>query len=103
MLKFQIVSSRTVEGFENEKKFVAYMVQAKQATDSGIREIDPEPANVERRYTHFQDLYQGLKKEYPALLSSISFPRKVNKCKCNNSLLLLRVITSKLSSRRILL
>ncbi|KAJ8726466.1 hypothetical protein PYW07_001164 [Mythimna separata] len=75
MLKFQIVSSRTVEGIENEKKFVAYMVQASQATESRV--LDPDPANVERRYTHFLDLYNGLKKEFPALLTSISFPRKI--------------------------
>ncbi|KAF9804074.1 hypothetical protein SFRURICE_020502 [Spodoptera frugiperda] len=75
MLKFEIVSSRTVEGFENEKKFVAYMVQARQATESRV--LDPDPANVERRYTHFLDLYNGLKKEFPALLSNISFPRKI--------------------------
>lgn len=77
MLKFQIVSSRTVEGIENEKKFVAYMVQASQATESRV--LDPDPANVERRYTHFLDLYNGLRKECPTLLSSITFPRKVNK------------------------
>lgn len=76
MLKFEIVSSRTVEGFDNEKKFVAYMLQARQhSTDSRVS--DPEPANVERRYTHFLDLYNGLKKEFPALLSTVSFPRKV--------------------------
>ncbi|CAK1550039.1 unnamed protein product [Leptosia nina] len=71
-LKFEIVSSRTVEGVEKEKKFVAYMVQARQS-----RIFDPEPANVERRYTHFLDLYNGLKKEYPSLLNNVSFPRKI--------------------------
>lgn len=85
MLKFEIVSSRTVEGFENEKKFVAYMVQARQATESRV--LDPDPANVERRYTHFLDLYNGLKKEFPALLSNISFPRKVRKQKISSLLL----------------
>lgn len=72
-LKFEIVSSRTVDGVDKEKKFVAYMVQARQS-----KIIDPEPANVERRYTHFLDLYNGLKKEYPSLMNKITFPRKVS-------------------------
>ncbi|XP_050361483.1 sorting nexin-20 [Nymphalis io] len=76
MLKFEIVSSRTVEGVDKEKKYVAYMLQVRQdATESRV--FDPDPANVERRYTHFLDLYNGLKKEYPALLHTISFPRKI--------------------------
>lgn len=76
MLKFEIVSSRISTGSENEKKFVAYMLQVRQdSTESNV--TDPDPANVERRYTHFLDLYNGLKKDFPALLVNISFPRKV--------------------------
>ncbi|VVC90352.1 unnamed protein product, partial [Leptidea sinapis] len=76
MLKFEIVSSRVVEGVDNEKKFVAYMLQARQ--HSGESEIyDREPANVERRYTHFLELYNGLKKDYPVLMSNTPFPRKM--------------------------
>ncbi|CAK1602986.1 unnamed protein product [Parnassius mnemosyne] len=76
MLKFEIVSSRTVEGGDKEKKFVAYMLQVRQdLTDSRV--FDPDPANVERRYSHFLDLYNGLKKDYPALLNNVSFPRKI--------------------------
>lgn len=75
MVHFEIVSSRTVE-VEKEKKYVAYMLQARQdTTDSRV--ADPDPANVERRYTHFLDLYNGLKKEWPALLNNIAFPRKI--------------------------
>lgn len=76
MLKFEIVSSRTVEGVESEKKFVAYMLQVRQDNNES-RLFDPDPANVERRYTHFLDLYNGLKKEHASLLSGIAFPRKV--------------------------
>lgn len=76
MLKFEIISSRTVEG--DEKKFVAYMLQARQDTQG----YDPDPANVERRYTHFLDLYNGLKKEFPSIMSNISFPRKVSTTVC---------------------
>ncbi|XP_026757307.1 sorting nexin-20 [Galleria mellonella] len=77
MLKFEIVSSRTVEG--DEKKFVAYMLQARRDNkESKVYELyDPDPANVERRYTHFLDLYNGLKKECPVLLNNVSFPRKM--------------------------
>lgn len=77
MLKFEIISSRTVEGFESEKKFVAYMLQVRQdSTESNVS--DPDPSNVERRYTHFLDLYNGLKKEHPTLLNNLTFPRKVS-------------------------
>ncbi|XP_013182900.2 sorting nexin-20 [Amyelois transitella] len=75
MLKFEIVSSRTVEG--DEKKFVAYMMQASR-NNKGVNEMyDTDPANVERRYTNFLELYNGLRKEYPSLLSGVSFPRKM--------------------------
>lgn len=76
MLKFEIVSSRTVEGAESEKKFVAYMLQVRQDNNES-RLFDPDPANVERRYTHFLDLYNGLKKDHASLLGGIAFPRKV--------------------------
>ncbi|KOB79351.1 Sorting nexin-21, partial [Operophtera brumata] len=80
-LKCTIVSSRVVDEFENEKKYVAYMVQAKQnqtTDDSNDLPIyDKDPVKVERRYTHFLDLYNGLKKEQPAMLQNITFPRKV--------------------------
>jgi hypothetical protein len=76
MLKFEIVSSRTVDGVDSEKKFVAYMLQVRQDNKESSL-YDPDPANVERRYTHFLDLYNGLKKENAALLTNLSFPRKV--------------------------
>lgn len=73
MLKFEIVSSRTVES-DDEKKYVAYMLQVRQDS-CGVNDADP--ANVERRYTQFLDLYNGLKKDFPAILNNVSFPRKV--------------------------
>ncbi|KAL4712948.1 hypothetical protein ACJJTC_012018 [Scirpophaga incertulas] len=76
MLKFEIVSSRTVEGVETEKKYVAYMLQVRQDNKES-RACDPDPVNVERRYTHFLDLYNGLKKEHAAFLGNLSFPRKM--------------------------
>lgn len=38
---------------------------------------DPHPAVIERRYSDFLELFVALKKEFPALMTGISFPRKV--------------------------
>ncbi|XP_063359045.1 sorting nexin-20 [Cydia amplana] len=73
MIKFEIVSSRIATGDGSDKKFVVYMLQVRQ----DISRLDPDPVNVERRYTHFLDLYNGLKKDFPTILSTISFPRKM--------------------------
>ncbi|XP_061707354.1 sorting nexin-20 [Cydia pomonella] len=73
MIKFEIVSSRISTGNGSDKKFVVYMLQVRQ----DISRLDPEPVNVERRYTQFLDLYNGLKKDFPTILSTISFPRKM--------------------------
>lgn len=55
------------------KKYVAYDVSVrKDSTDP-----DPNPTSIERRYTHFLKLYEGLKKEHPQLLMSVVFPKKV--------------------------
>ncbi|CAH1957745.1 unnamed protein product [Acanthoscelides obtectus] len=35
------------------------------------------PSVVERRYTHFLNLYNALKKEHPQLMSTVVFPKKV--------------------------
>lgn len=72
-LKFEILSSRTVE-VGNEKKFVAYTLQVRQ----DVTKLDPDPVTVERRYTHFLDLFNGLRKEHSDLLNTITFPRKVS-------------------------
>ncbi|XP_037297766.1 sorting nexin-20 [Manduca sexta] len=73
MLVFKILSYRTVEASENEKKFVTYLLEVRQNS----KEFDNDPVCVERRYTHFLDLYNGLKKEHPDLLNNVSFPRKM--------------------------
>ena len=38
---------------------------------------DPHPAVIERRYSDFLDLFLALRKEFPLLMSQVSFPRKV--------------------------
>lgn len=55
------------------KKYVAYDVSVRK--DSA--EPDPNPTSIERRYTHFLKLYDGLRKEHPQLLQGVPFPKKV--------------------------
>lgn len=38
---------------------------------------DSYPSTIERRYTHFYNLHNGLKSEFPQLMASVSFPKKV--------------------------
>lgn len=55
------------------KKYVAYDVSVRK--DSATP--DPNPTSIERRYTHFRNLYEGLRKEHPQLMQSVVFPKKV--------------------------
>ncbi|XP_047109297.1 sorting nexin-21 [Schistocerca piceifrons] len=82
VLKFEIVSARTVEK-ENEKKHVAYTLMIRK--DSV--QPDPNPAVIERRYTDFLELYDGLRRNFPALMTGIPFPRKVLTGNLNPSLI----------------
>lgn len=38
---------------------------------------DPNPATIERRYTHFLNLFDNLKKNYSNLVQNIVFPKRV--------------------------
>lgn len=38
---------------------------------------DQCPSAIERRYTHFLNLYNALKKEQPQLMANVVFPKKV--------------------------
>ena len=55
------------------KKYVIYEVSVRQ--DSA--ENDPHPTTIERRYTHFLNLYESLKKAHPDLMQNVTFPKKV--------------------------
>ncbi|XP_065080446.1 sorting nexin-21 isoform X1 [Ochlerotatus camptorhynchus] len=55
------------------KKYVAYDVSVRK--DSA--EPDPNPTSIQRRYTHFLKLYDGLRKEHYQLLQGVPFPKKV--------------------------
>nr|XP_019533291.2 sorting nexin-21-like isoform X2 [Aedes albopictus] len=60
-------------GASSGKKYVVYDVSVRQDTS----QPDPNPTSIERRYTHFLKLYDGLRKEHPLLVQAVSFPKKV--------------------------
>lgn len=70
--KFEIVSARTVENKDGQKKHVAYTVLIRKDGPN-----DTYPVVIERRYTDFLELYKTLRQDYPHLTSQFSFPRKV--------------------------
>ncbi|XP_058825696.1 sorting nexin-20 isoform X2 [Topomyia yanbarensis] len=55
------------------KKYVVYDVSIRR--DSA--EPDPNPTSIERRYTHFLKLYDGLRREHSQLVQNVTFPKKV--------------------------
>ncbi|CAH1957743.1 unnamed protein product [Acanthoscelides obtectus] len=71
-LTFEIVSARISDVFD-EKKHVVYALQVRFISGND----DMSPSVVERRYTHFLNLYNALKKEHPQLMSTVVFPKKV--------------------------
>lgn len=71
--KFDIVSARTVDDKENQKKYVVYDIKIyHQGSDN-----DTQAIFVERRYSDFLELFLNLRQNYPQLTTKISFPRKV--------------------------
>lgn len=62
---------------ENEnstiKKYVVYDLSIRQDSKN---QTDANPVTIERRYTDFLKLYDGLRIEYPALMNAIPFPKK---------------------------
>lgn len=72
-LIFEIRSARIVEETEETRKHVLYTVQVRFLTGND----DMSPSVIERRYTHFFNLYESLYENYPLLIQDIVFPRKV--------------------------
>ncbi|XP_031617220.1 sorting nexin-21 isoform X2 [Contarinia nasturtii] len=56
------------------KKYVMYDLSVRQ---DSTKSTDPTPVTIERRYTDFSNLYEGLRAEHPTLLNQIPFPKKV--------------------------
>ncbi|XP_058124108.1 sorting nexin-21 isoform X1 [Anopheles ziemanni] len=55
------------------KKYVVYEVSIRKDGPGP----DPYPTSIERRYTHFLKLYEGLRKDHPGAVQMINFPKKV--------------------------
>lgn len=55
------------------KKYVIYEVSVRQNSP----DPDTNPTSIERRYTHFMKLYEGLRRENSQLVQSVVFPKKV--------------------------
>ncbi|EFA03513.1 sorting nexin-21 [Tribolium castaneum] len=71
-LVFEILSARICDEGE-ERKHVVYTLQVRHISGND----DLSPSVVERRYTHFLNLYSALKKEHPNLMTNVTFPKKV--------------------------
>nr|CAH7758237.1 unnamed protein product [Callosobruchus chinensis] len=71
-LTFEIVSAR-ISDTADEKKHVVYTLQVRFISGND----DLSPSVVERRYTHFLNLYTALKREHPQLMAAVVFPKKV--------------------------
>lgn len=79
-LVFEIIAARIHEG---DKKYVVYNLQVRHICGFD----DLSPSLIERRYTHFLGLYNSLKTEFPELMVSIEFPKKVLLGNFDNSLI----------------
>lgn len=78
IVRFEIPYARVMPPpGENEnstiKKYVVYDLSIRQ---DSLQKTDANPVNIDRRYTDFLNLYDGLRTEYPALMNIIPFPKK---------------------------
>lgn len=71
--KFDVISARTIDTKDGQKKFVMYSIKIHKAGS----ENDNQAVIVERRYTDFLELYTSLCQAFPRLAAMVSFPRKV--------------------------
>lgn len=72
-LLFEITAAHISEDSVVERKHIIYTLQVRHASGKE----DSCPSTIERRYTHFYNLYNDLKSEFPQLIASVSFPKKV--------------------------
>lgn len=72
-LLFEITAAHISEDSAVEKKHIIYTLQVRHASGKE----DACPSTIQRRYTQFYNLHNDLKTEFPQLMSSISFPKKV--------------------------
>lgn len=72
-LLFEITAAHISDDNAAEKKHIIYTLQVRHA--SGLE--DSAPSTIERRYTHFHNLYNDVRAEHPQLMSAVAFPKKV--------------------------
>lgn len=79
MTRFEIPYARVLplesdSSTQSSKKYVVYDVSVCQVSST---QEDINPTTIERRYTHFLQLYESLKKDHPAHMNNMKFPKKV--------------------------
>lgn len=79
VLRFEIPYARIMPPINEKetttvKRYVAYDLNIRHESK---RKTDDTPVTVERRYTDFLNLYDELKRDQPALMTAIPFPKKV--------------------------
>lgn len=72
-LLFEITAAHISDDSLVEKKHIIYTLQVRHASGKE----DSYPSTIERRYTHFYNLHNDLKTEFPQLMTSVCFPKKV--------------------------
>lgn len=77
IVRFEIPYARVLPP-DNEtpsiKKYVVYDLNIRQ---DSLNAWDSHPITIERRYTDFLSLYDGLRREHASLLDRVTFPKKV--------------------------
>ncbi|XP_066246398.1 sorting nexin-21 [Euwallacea similis] len=81
-LVFEIISARISEQ-PAEKKHVIYTLQVRYISGSD----DLTPSVIDRRYTQFENLYNGLRRDFPDFMADTQFPKKVLTGNFNNELI----------------
>lgn len=80
---FEILSTKISSDQTVGRKYIIYTLQIRFISEND----DLTPSVIERRYTQFEALYNGLKKEFPGLMSEIAFPKKAFTGNFNNELI----------------
>lgn len=79
VLRFEIPYARIMPPINEKetttvKRYVAYDLNVRQESN---RKVDDTPVTIERRYTDFLQLYDELRKDHAAQMTTIPFPKKV--------------------------
>jgi len=69
IVKFDVLQHRVVQ--KGKKKYVLYTIIVME-----VPKLDTDQAIIERRYSDFHNLHRGLRKEIPAAIKNVPFPKK---------------------------